>query len=150
MNLSQEELYLYQVKTWLSILSYFTHHPYSKYLYFDNTWKPNGSFCCSVAKSCLTLRSHELQHARLPCSSLPPRICSESCPLSGWCYLSNHLILCHSLLLLPSVFTSTRHFSKESALHIKWSRYWRLNGSFKDLYQYKQYRKLSISKQPSK
>ena len=36
---------------------------------------------------------------------------------------SNHLILCH-LLLLPSVFTSIRVFSNESALHIRWPKYW--------------------------
>ena len=37
---------------------------------------------------------------------------------------SNHLILCCPLLLLPSVFPSIRVFSNESALHIRWSRYW--------------------------
>ena len=37
---------------------------------------------------------------------------------------SNHLILCHPLLLLPSIFTSIRVFSSESALHIKWPTYW--------------------------
>ena len=37
---------------------------------------------------------------------------------------SNHLILCHSLLLLPSIFPSTRVFSTESVLHIKWLKYW--------------------------
>ena len=37
---------------------------------------------------------------------------------------SNHLILCHSLLLLPSIFPSIRVFSNESALHIKWPKYW--------------------------
>ena len=37
---------------------------------------------------------------------------------------SNHLILCHPLLLLPSVFSSIRVFSDESALHIKWPNYW--------------------------
>ena len=37
---------------------------------------------------------------------------------------SNHLILCHSLLLLPSVFASIRVFSSESALHIRWPKYW--------------------------
>ena len=37
---------------------------------------------------------------------------------------SNHLILCHTLLLLPSVFSSIRIFSSESALHIRWSKYW--------------------------
>ena len=37
---------------------------------------------------------------------------------------SNHLILCHSLLLLPSIFSSIRVFSNESALCIKWPKYW--------------------------
>ena len=38
--------------------------------------------------------------------------------------LYNHLILCHPLLLLPSVFPSIRIFSSESAFHIRWPKYW--------------------------
>ena len=37
---------------------------------------------------------------------------------------SNHLILCHPLLLLPSVFPIIRVFSNELALHIRWPKYW--------------------------
>ena len=37
---------------------------------------------------------------------------------------SNHLILCRPLLLLPSIFASIRVFSNESALHIRWPKYW--------------------------
>ena len=37
---------------------------------------------------------------------------------------SNHLILCHPLLLLPSIFPSLRVFFTESALHIRWPEYW--------------------------
>ena len=37
---------------------------------------------------------------------------------------SNHLILCHLLLLLPSIFPSIRVFSNESALRIRWPKYW--------------------------
>ena len=37
---------------------------------------------------------------------------------------SNHLILCHPLLLLTSIFPSIRVFSNESALHIRWPKYW--------------------------
>ena len=37
---------------------------------------------------------------------------------------SNHLIICHPLLLLPSIFLSIRVFSKESALHISWLKDW--------------------------
>ena len=36
----------------------------------------------------------------------------------------NHLILCHPLLLEPSIFPSIRGFSNESVLHIRWSKYW--------------------------
>ena len=38
--------------------------------------------------------------------------------------LSNYLILCHPLLLLPAVFSSIRVFSNELALRIRWSKYW--------------------------
>ena len=40
---------------------------------------------------------------------------------------SNHLILCHPLLLLPSVFPTIRVFSSESAVHIRWPEYWSFN-----------------------
>ena len=40
---------------------------------------------------------------------------------------SNHLILCHPLLLLPSIFPSIRVFSSESVLHIRWPKYWSFN-----------------------
>ena len=68
-----------------------------------------------------SLQSHGLQHAIIPCPSLTPRACSNSCPLS---WPSNHLLLCHSLLLLPSVFPSIRVFSNESVLSIMWPKYW--------------------------
>ena len=41
--------------------------------------------------------------------------------------LFNHLILCHPLLLLPSIFPRIRVFSSESALHIRWPKYWSFN-----------------------
>jgi len=37
---------------------------------------------------------------------------------------SNHLILCHPLLLLPSIFPSNKVFSNEAVLHIRWPKYW--------------------------
>ena len=42
---------------------------------------------------------------------------------------TNHLILCHPLLLLPSIFPSIRVFSKESVLHIRWSNFWNFSFS---------------------
>ena len=50
--------------------------------------------------------------------SLPKLISTESV------MPSNHLIPCHPLLFLPSVFPSIRAFSNESALHIRWPKYW--------------------------
>ena len=49
---------------------------------------------------------------------------------------SNHLILCHPLLLLPSVFPSIRVFSKESALHIRWPKYWSFSFSISPFNEY--------------
>ena len=43
---------------------------------------------------------------------------------------SNHLILCHTLLLLPSVFPSIRVFSNESVLPIRWPKYWSFSFNF--------------------
>ena len=40
---------------------------------------------------------------------------------------SNHLVLCHPLLLLPSIFPSIRVFSNESAFRIRWPKYWSLS-----------------------
>ena len=142
-----------------------------------------------------SLRPHVLQHARLPCSSLAPGVCSNSVPLSAgglvakscptlaipWTVacqaplsmefsrqeywsrlpfhspgdlpnpgnelefpalqedslltelrgkpneqmmLAKHLIHCRPFLLLPSVFSRISIFSSESALHIRWPKYW--------------------------
>ena len=79
--------------------------------------------CCSLPKSCPFL-----------CN---PMDCSTPAPLSSticWSLLkfmsiksvmlSNHLLLCHLLLLLHSVFPSIRVFSNESALCTRWPKYW--------------------------
>ena len=49
------------------------------------------------------------------------------CASLGFVMLSNHLILCCPLLLLPSIFTSIRVFSNKSALHTRWPKYWRFS-----------------------
>ena len=78
--------------------------------------------CCSVAKSCPTL-----------CD--PAAACQTSLSFSvSWSLLkfmstelgmpSNHLILCHPFLLLPSIFPRIRVFSSESTLPIRWPKYW--------------------------
>ena len=50
--------------------------------------------------------------------------------------LSNHLILCHTLLLLPSIFPSIEVFSNESALHISWPKYWSFSFSISPFNEY--------------
>ena len=70
-----------------------------------------------------SLRHHGLQHARPPCPSPTPGAYSNSCPPS-LLMPSNHLILCHPLLLPPSIFPSIRVFSNESALYIRWPKFW--------------------------
>ena len=84
----------------------------------------------SVTQSCL--RPHESQHARPPCPSLTPGVYPNSCPLSQ---PSNHLILCHPLLL-PSMFPSIRVFSKESVLCIRWPKYWSFSFSISPCNEY--------------
>ena len=49
---------------------------------------------------------------------------------------SNHLILCHPLLLLPSIFPSIRAFSSESALRIEWPKYWSFSFSISPSNEY--------------
>ena len=79
---------------------------------------------CSVAKIVFdSLWPHGLKHARLPCPSLSPVVFSNSCPSSQWCH-PTILSSVAPLLLLPSVFPSIRVFSNESALPIKWPKYW--------------------------
>ena len=69
-----------------------------------------------------SLLPHELQHARPPCPSPTPRVYPNSCPLSGWC----HPTISSSVVPFSScpVFPSIRVFSNESALRIRWPKYW--------------------------
>ena len=71
--------------------------------------------CLAVSDS---LQPHGLQHARFPCPS------------------PTNLILCCPLLLLPSTFPSIRAFSNESALHIKWPKYWSFSFSISTSNEY--------------
>ena len=79
-----------------------------------------------------SLRPHGLQQARPPCPSPTPGVYSNSCPLSHWCHLTisssvipfSSRLLCCPLLLSPSIFPSIRVFSNESALCIRWPKYW--------------------------
>ena len=80
-----------------------------------------------------SLQPHGLQHARLLCPSLSPGACANSCPLV---MPSNHLILCHPLLLLLSVFPSIRVSSSELVLRVRWPKYWSFSFSISPSKEY--------------
>ena len=86
-------------------------------LYFTY-WKMLLLFSCSVVSD--SLWPHGLQHTRLPCPSLSPGFCSNSCPLSWWCHPT---ISSCGPLLQPSIFPSIRVFSNDLNLHIRWPKY---------------------------
>ena len=82
-----------------------------------------------------SLRSHGLQYKGfLVLHYLSPRVFSDwdSCPLMP----SNRLIFCHLLLLLPSIFTRIRVFSNDSALRIRWPKYWSFSFSISPSNEY--------------
>ena len=69
-----------------------------------------------------SLQFRGLQHIRLPSPSIFWSLLRLM--FIELVMLSNHLILCHLLLLLPLIFRSIRVFSNESALCIRWPKYW--------------------------
>ena len=71
-----------------------------------------------------SLLPHGLQHTRPPCPSPTPGVCSNSCPLSQWCHptISSSIVPFSSHL--QSFPTSRKVFSNESALHIRWPKFW--------------------------
>ena len=69
-----------------------------------------------------SLRPHELKHTRPPCPSPTPKFTQTH--VHKLVMPSNNLILCHPLLLLPSIFPSIRFFSNESVFRIRWPKYW--------------------------
>ena len=92
------------------------------------------SCCCSLAKSCPTLCNP--MDYRIPASL---SIISQSLfklRLIESVMLSNRLILCRPLLLLHSIFPSIRVFSNESALHIRWPKYWSFSFSISPSNEY--------------
>ena len=101
------------------------------YLWYFHLW-----VICSLLLLVQFIRSvvsnsfwpHGLQHARLPCPPLSARVCSNSCPLSWWWYLTISSFAA-PFSFLPSIFPSIRVFSSESAVHIRWPKYWRFSFS---------------------
>ena len=82
----------------------------------------SGCCCCSVTKLCLTLWDPWTAASQVPlCFTISWSLFKYMS--IGSVMPSNHLILCHPLLLLPSIFPSIRGFSHES-VHIRRPKYW--------------------------
>ena len=114
-------LWVAQTRTRLKRLS--SSSSSSKLLSFRTCYMLFSSFQFSCSVVSYSLRPHEPQHPRPPLpitnSVSPPKPMSIVSVMS-----SNHHILCCPLLLLPSIFPSIRIFSNESALRIRWPKYW--------------------------
>ena len=118
------------------------------------------TFCCCLVAIVMSnsLWPHGLQHARLPCPSLSSRVCSHSCPLSRYCYLTiwssaAHLSFClHSSgsFLMSWIFTSggqsiwsfsfsishSNEYSGLISFRIDWFDLPVVQGSLKSLFQH--------------
>ena len=95
------------------------HLPFSAFQYILESI----SFSSVQSLSCLTLRPHGLWNARPPCPSPTSGVYSNSCPLSRWCHSTiSSSVIPLSPCLQP--FASIRVFSNESALRIRWPKYW--------------------------
>ena len=88
----------------------------------------NYCCCCSVSKSCLIFATPQTAACQVSLS-LTVSLSLLRFMSIELVMLSNHLILCHPLSLLPSIFLSIRVFSSELALRTRWPEYWSLNFS---------------------
>ena len=134
------------MKPWTN--SIFQHHriPFSNhnlvYFVWDNSLRPHGLQYARLQFSSV----QSLSHVRL---FVTPWTAARQASLSitnSWSLLklisiesempSDHLILCRPLLLLPSIFPSIRVFSNESALRIRWPKYWTFSFSISPSNEY--------------
>ena len=88
-------------------------------VFFPARATPPPVCACLVVSD--SLQSHRLHHTRLPCPLPTPGVCSNSCPLSRWCYPT----ISSSVAPFSScIFPSIRVFSNKSVLHIGWPKFW--------------------------
>ena len=116
--------------TWLKQLSTSSSRDSVRFIWeaSDNDDQGARCCCCSVVKSCLALCN--AMDCSIPGLAVPyyllelPRFM-----ITELVILSNHLLLCCPLLLLPKIFPSIRVFSNESAVQIRWPKYWHFSFS---------------------
>ena len=82
-----------------------------------------------------SLQPHESQHARPPCTSPTPRVHPSSCPSSRWCHpaISSSVVPFASC---PQSFSASGVLSNESALPIRWPKYWSFSFSISPTNEY--------------
>ena len=110
--LFQSDLWKYALYDHNRLLLLFSHSVLSDSLQPPWTAEDKASLSFTISQSLLKLMSNE---------SVNP---------------SNHLILCHPLLLLPSIFPSIKAFSNKSTLHIRWPKYWNFSFSISPSNEY--------------
>ena len=110
--LFQSDLWKYALYDHNRLLLLFSHSVLSDSLQPPWTAEDQASLSFTISQSLLKLMSNE---------SVNP---------------SNHLILCHPLLLLPSIFPSIKAFSNKSTLHIRWPKYWNFSFSISPSNEY--------------
>ena len=91
-----------QQKQWQTLFLFSLVQAFSRVWLFATPW-------ITALQASLSITNSQSPHKPISIASVMP---------------SNHLILCHPLLLWPSIFPSIRVFSNESALHIRWPNYW--------------------------
>ena len=129
-ELVQIESSIVPLETWISTLltevwNWTIKSPFWKLAFIPPTvylWQQHCDCCCSVAKSCPTLDPGTAAHQSLlsfTVSQSLPKFMSIELVM-----ISNYLILCHPLLLLPRIFPNTGIFSNKSVHRIRWPKYW--------------------------
>ena len=108
---------------------------YFKHFMTGVAYTSKDCHCCLVAKSCLTFcyPMDCISQASLS-STISPSLLKLMSIESV--IPSNHLILCHPLLLLPSIFPNISVFSSELAFHINWLKYWSFSFSISPSSEY--------------
>ena len=97
--------------------------------------KSSRKDCCSVTQSCPTTCNP--MNGSTPGFPVLHYLLEFAKPMSIQSVMpSNHLILCHALLLLPSIFLSVRVFSNELTLYIRWPKYWSFSFSISPSNEY--------------
>ena len=98
----------------------------------SNLWTIISQFSRSIMSD--SLRLHQLQRARPPCPSPAPKAYSTN--VHRVSDALHHCILCFPILLPPLIFSSIKVFSNESALHIRWPKYWGYSFSISPFNEY--------------